>query len=275
MGGVVVLTDRVLRMLITLLAIFLTVTAGPFLVSSVLEKVYRSTLTSELCYSVTVVTSSDLSDVTLFIPLPADGNGTSPLSDWIGTGNHSMKFPGWNVSIYGANNESYLKLWTNLLPGPDDGTESVYTYSVTAPSPPLHTRNPTRYDYTFLPRENLTPAPCGSDIQDSHPLCYRYQGLLYASYATSPGAQVQIQADLTATNRWEILQTYQNGYTDRIEAMFRGPERGWHPAEGWLVTATGDDNPFWKEQVNVPVRTNLSGGVDTSMMRWHTFTPLP
>jgi hypothetical protein len=42
-----------------------------------------------------------------------------------------------------------------------------------------------------------------------------------------------------------------------------------------MVTSCGYDNPFWTERVDEIARVRITGGVDTSMMRWHTFTPLP
>ncbi|MDD1678958.1 MAG: hypothetical protein LUO93_07255 [Methanomicrobiales archaeon] len=267
--------DRVLRVLIAVLVILFAVTAGPFLVCSIQQKMYQATLSSELRYTLTITTSSTLSAATLFIPLPTDSAGASPVSELIGTGNASMVFAGWQTSIFGANNESYLKLSTDLLPGPMVGTASTYNFTLIAPAPVLNTRDPVRYDYTLFPKQDLTAIRCEPIYVGEGAVCYRYQSLIFASYNTSPEARVEVRVALSGSNRWEILREYLNEYTDSTLVVLYGPVEGWHTAEGWMVISIGDDNPFWKERVEPKVRINLTAGVDTSMMRWHTFTPLP
>jgi hypothetical protein len=270
-----VYTDRILRGLIVFLVIAFVVLAGPFIASAVLEKAYESTRESELRYTFTITTSSALSEVNLFIPLPTDGEGLSPIIQMLGSGDQSVTFEGYPVSIYGANNESYLKVSTNLLPGPSNTTDARYFFSVVAASPALHTRLPVQYDYTLLPKRNLIEVPCGADLCSGQPLCFQYQSLIYVSYHTSLDTRVEIQADLLGTNRWRILQGYRNEYADNIDVILQGPVSGWYAADGNLVTSCGDKNPFWRERVEDTVRTRNTSGVDTSMMRWHTFTPLP
>jgi hypothetical protein len=267
--------DHVLRAVIAILAIVTVVLAGPFMVSSVLEKVYDSSRESELSYTLTITSTSVLSGLTLFIPLPTDGRGISPVIHLLGTGNQSALLDRCSIAIYGANNESYLKVSTDFLPGPLNATGMMHSFTITASSPALNTRLPLRYDYTLLPKEDLTVIPCGTDQGSDQSSCFTYQSLIYASYNTSSDARVEIRADLSGTNQWKILQEYRNGYTDTLSVVLYGPVRGWHVADGIMVTSLGDDNPFWKEQAEADIRTGLTVGVDTSMMRWHTFTPLP
>jgi hypothetical protein len=272
-----ILTDRILQGLIAILAIVFVVLAGPFIASSVLEQIYSATRESELQYSLTITTSSALSDVTLFIPLPTDGKGMSPVIQLLGTGNQSTTFGRFDASIYGANNESYLRLSTDLLYGPLNATELTYFFTITADSSALHTRLPLRYDYTLLPKQSLIEVSCGTVPCVGQPLCFQYQSLIYASYNTSPDARVEIRADLSGSNQWKIVRESRNGYTDSLVVQLHGPASGWYTADGYLVTSCGDDNPFWIERVDEIIRARIiaGAGVDTSMMRWHTFTPLP
>jgi hypothetical protein len=270
-----IFSDRILRVFIILLTISFIMMAGPFILTSMQDKLYNSTRDSELQYTLTITSTSSLSGVTLFVPLPADAKGTSPVIEAIGTGNQDAACAGWHESIFGANNESYLKLWTDSLTCPSGTSEITCVITIVVPSPALHTRNPLRYDYTLRPIQDLIMVPCKEDPMCGHPLCFQYQSLVYASYNTSPGTNVTLQATLSGINRWSILQEYQNGYTNTLSSVLYGPVQGWFTAEGRMVTSCGDDNPYWKEQIEVKVNTSLRRGVNTSMMRWHTFTPLP
>jgi hypothetical protein len=267
--------DRVLQAVIAILVILTIMLGGPFMVSSILDKMYYSSRVSELSYTLTITSSSELSGVTLFIPLPTNGRGLSPVIEKIGTENQNSLFDRCSVSIYGANNESYLKVSTDLLPGPANTTAATYSFTITETSPALNTRLPLQYDYTLLPKQNLTTISCGTDQIGNQLSCFNYQSLLYASYNASSEARVEIHVDLSGTNQWKILQEYHNGYTDTLDLVLHGPGRGWYIADGLMVTSFGDDNPFWKEQVEANPSMGTTMGVDTSVMRWHTFTPLP
>jgi hypothetical protein len=267
--------DRVLQAVIAILVILTIMLGGPFMVSSILEKVYYSSRVSELSYTLTITSSSELSGVTLFIPLPTNGRGISPVIEKIGTENQNSLFDRCSVSIYGANNESYLKVSTDLFPGPANTPAATYSFTITETSPALNTRLPLQYDYTLLPKQNLTMISCGTDQIGYQISCFNYQSLVYASYNASSEARVEIHVDLSGTNQWKILQEYHNGYTDTLDLVLHGPRRGWYIADGLMVTSFGDDNPFWKEQVEANPSMGTTMGVDTSVMRWHTFTPLP
>ncbi len=266
--------DRILVVLIGLLAVLFVVMAGPFIVSSSLERVYNATRTSELHYTLTLTTSSSLHDVTLFVPLPTDKSGSSPIIQKLGAENMSAPIQGFTTSIFGANNESYIRLSTEYLPGPTGTEEAKYIIALSADSPALNTLFPLQYDYTLLPKQDLTEVSCGPDA-NRQPLCFQYQTLVYAAYTTGPDAQVRVQANLAAANHWTLLGDYTNGYTDSLGIILQGNATGWHTASGNLVTGLGDANSYWKERVEQPKRIRLGRGVDTSMMRWHTFTPLP
>ncbi len=261
--------------LIALFVILFAMLAGPYLVRSTLDRVYNATRTSELQYSLTITSSLDLSEITLFIPLPTDETGTSPVIQMLGAENQGIAFDGFNISVFGANNESYLRLSAEYLGASQDLPERSYTFSVANNSSALNTREPIRYDYTLFPKRNLTDLPCAPSLGDDRTQCFRYQSLIYASYKTAADTRVQIRVDLSGSNQWRILEDFQNGYIDSMDLALYGPVSGWHSAEGLLVTSLGDDNPYWTERKEESVPIRLSGGVDTSMMRWHTFTPLP
>jgi hypothetical protein len=267
--------DRMLRIITAFLAIVFVVLAGPFLAFSAQERIYHSTRESRLVYTLTLTSSSTLTDVTFFIPLPTDGEGMSPVIQLLGAGNQSNLLDGSQTSIYGANNESYLKISTERLPIPSDDGGMTYSFTVTAVSPAMNTRLPLQYDYTLLPKQNLLSIPCGPDLSRDQSRCFTYEGRIYASYYAPSDVRVEIRAEVLGTNRWRILQEYWNEYCDGLSLQVEGPISGWQPAEGYLVTSKGDENPFWREPAPEAPTTHFREGVDTSMMRWHTFTPLP
>lgn len=267
--------DQILQALISVLVILFILLAGPYIVGSLQERAYTSSLMSDLTYTVTISTNASLTHISLFIPIPSDGKGRSPIIDQVGMEDNSRVFQGWNTSIYGANSETYLKLWTDYLPGPFEGTERIdYTLLVAAPvDSALHTREPERYDFVLFPDENLTEIPCNEE--DSGVRCFEYETRMYAAYRVPSQASVKIQVNLIGGNRWHIFQEYQNRYTDTMVALFTGPTSGWYEVRGELHTSLGDDNPFWREKMEEKRDVRLKYGVNTSMMRWHTITPLP
>jgi hypothetical protein len=274
-GGTNIFNDTVGRVLIGILVIFFVVFAGPYLAGSLLEKMYRSSLESELIYSVSISTTAPLSQVTLFIPLPVDRYGISPVIEQIGLRENGTAFTGWNFTIFGAHTESYLKMWTDGVAGPLVGQQkSIYSFTIVAPADSaFNTQEVLQYDYVLLPKKNLTNVPCAGN--DSHPQCYRYTTILYRSYRAAADTNVEVQVNLLGVNRWHILDEYKNFYSDHLDAGFTGPAEGWDTGNGWMQTSEGDENPFWKEPVEKKNNTRLTPVIDTSMMRWHTFTPLP
>ena len=274
-GSTSIFNDTVGRVLIGILVVFCVIFTGPYLVGSLLENMYRSSLESELVYTVSISTTTPLSQVTLFLPLPVDRNGTSPVIEQIGLRGNDTEFNNWNITIFGANNEAFLKVWTDSVACPLERQQnSIYSFTVIAPSDSaFNTRDVLQYDYILLPKKNLTNVPCPGT--DSQLQCYQYTTILYRSYYAAADTEVEIRVSLQGINRWHILEDYKNFYSDGLDAAFTGPAEGWDSVNGWIQTSEGDVNPFWKESVEKKNRTRLTHGIDTSMMRWHTFTPLP
>lgn len=266
--------ERMLGRLVALLVLALILLAGPFVSTGIQERIYTATRESTLSYTIVLTTNGTLQNATFFLPLPSANDGMSPLIEPIGNGSMSGETAIWNYTVFGANNETMLKLWKEgSLPAMSGIQEVTFTFSVKAGSPPLHTRDPVQYDYTLLPKRMIQESICPTGAVRSA-RCYQYETLVYASYESFPKTEVRIESSLTAFNRWQMIGNHENGYLDTLTATFRGPVRGWHTVHGILTTSCGEETPFWGE-VQEERRFHINATVNTTQMRWHVLTPLP
>ncbi len=265
--------DRTVGALIALLIIVFIVLAGPFVSSGIQERMYTSSRESTLSFVINLTTNGTLRDPELFLPLPASAVGSSPLLDPIGNGTVIQEPAIWNYTVFGANNETMLKFWTegSLLLAP--GIQSVTTtFSVMADSPPLHTGDPIRYDYTLLPKRAVQEIPCPEDAEQC--ICFAYETLAYASYDSSADTVVRIESTLAASNRWQVFGEHENRYQDRLTATFQGPARGWHMINGILIASCGEETPFWRGEQEESGFV-IPSKVNATRMKWHVVTSLP
>jgi hypothetical protein len=266
--------ERMLCRLVALLVLALILLAGPFVSTGIQERIYTATRESTLSYTIVLTTNGTLQNATFFIPLPATNDGASPFIEPIGNGSVSGETATWNYTVFGANNETMLKLWREgSLPAMSGIQAGIFTFSVKAGSPPLHTRDPLQYDYTLLPKRAIQESICPTGTARSA-RCYQYETLAYASYESSPETEVRIESSLMAVNRWQMIGNHENGYLDTLTATFRGPVRGWHTVHGILTTSRGEETPFWEEE-HKERRFHINATVNTTQMRWHALTPLP
>jgi hypothetical protein len=260
--------------LVALLVLALILLAGPFISTGIQERIYTATRESALSYTIILTTNGTLQNATFFLPLAAANDGMSPLIEPIGNGNVSGETAIWNYTVFGANNETMLKLWRGGSLPTMSGIQAVtFTFSVKAGSPPLHTRDPVQYDYTLLPKRAIQESICPTGAARSA-RCYQYETLVYASYESSPETEVRIESSLTAVNRWQMIGKHENGYLDTFSVLFQGPVRGWHTVHGILTTSYGEETPFWGEE-HEERRFHINATVNTTQMRWHVLTPLP
>lgn len=241
--------EKILRGLVVLFILCCILIGAPFLFQWGMERAYTSSLNSTLYYDLSIITNSSLENVTLFLPLPVNSTGLSPIIESIGSGNISGATTAWNFSIYGANNESLLKVWTDHLPRMIEGIEQVtYRFTSTAKSSnAMNVTHPVEKGYTLQPKHNIPDTPSGGRETLQYSLIYTYSSTAYVSYEAPQNAMVEITVTLEGKNFWYILRPYHNEYRDSLSASFQGSTEGWHDIDGVLITGVGDENPFWRE----------------------------
>ncbi len=71
--------DRIIKITLGIFIIVLVTFVTLIGYTGYIENAYRSSLSSTYSYTCTITTDSPLSNVTLFIPVPADMEGNSPI----------------------------------------------------------------------------------------------------------------------------------------------------------------------------------------------------
>lgn len=227
-----------LGIFIILLAAFVAVTAY----TSYVDSAYRNSLASQYSYSFTLSTNAVLTNVTLFVPVPEDTKGNSPVIENIGSGVMTGVPDEWKTALFGTGKSTLLKIWASQIGEPSaNGVPANTTITITtnADSPAMiDTQNPVENAAVFRPVQDLKSTGCtGSD--SGSPVCSSYDTSIYASYTADPSAGVTITSTVTGTNSWTVFKPESNWYNNRITATLTGSARGWNTAQGWIEAGEG------------------------------------
>lgn len=119
---------------------------------------------------------------------------------------------------------------------------SFYFEDYQEASKPINTRNPVGNEFLLLPKYDLKESEKGSIAPNSKhigPRYYDYESRVYASYESSSETIVEIYVCFGGSNEWWIYGWKGNSYDDWLSVRLTGPQEGWTPAEGELITADG------------------------------------
>jgi hypothetical protein len=206
---------------------------------------YVASLSGNYTYSTTITTDSMLSNVTLFIPVPEDLSGNSPVIAAISGGTISGIPAGWKLTLFDTGKTTIVKIAVPSI-NPPDGTTREKPFSITfsaniSSKDHIETINPKEKGIIFRPVQNLSEVPCVSGLPPStgSQRCYEYQTSVYADYQSSPDASVSITSDLAGKNSWRIFEPRSNEYRVGITVTVPGENHGWTVARGILITGTG------------------------------------
>jgi hypothetical protein len=240
--------DRIIKITLSLFIIILVTFVALAGYSSYTENAYRTSLASSYAYTCTIATDSPLSNVTLFIPVPADRTGNSPIIAEFSAQAITGLPDTWNTTLYDTGKATLVKIMVPSLV-PPAGTTRGHPYMVTLSANLssqrwIDTRDPAENSPAFRPVTDLAPAECtGSSSTPDHRQCYAYQTSVYTDYRADPGATVRITSTLRGTNHWNILGPKENAYSMEISLVLSGANHGWANAGGYLETGIGSDDP--------------------------------
>ena len=237
--------DKIIKIVLGLFIVILVVFAGGLSYSFFVGKMYESSLKSTYTYHATISTDTTLSNVTLFIPVPADPNGNSPViaqySDKSVTGIPA----GWKTTLFDAGKATYVKITTPSVTVPE-GTDSrnpyVVNISMSGQSADLiDTRVPLEKGIVFRPVQEIKEVSCPQDLNGvpGTPRCSEYLTSVYADYTTAPGASVVIRSSLTGTNNWKVFNPEYNEYQNSLYVLMFGENHGWTTTRAALATGIG------------------------------------
>jgi hypothetical protein len=240
--------DRIIKTSLGIFIIILIAFTGIITFTGYTETAYRNTLTGTYSYSCNITTDSPLYNVTLFIPVPVDNTGNSPMVSEFS--NHGMKgVPAdWETTLFDTGKSTLLKVMTPAIV-PPEGTSAQHPFTITFSSEttshtPVDSRNPVEKSAMFRPVQALNEKTCPQGIADGASRCFTYTTSLYADYQTEADSTVTITSAVIGKNTWTIFEPYSNKYHTDISTSMRGESHGWAVLNGELSSGIGTyDSP--------------------------------
>jgi hypothetical protein len=237
--------DKIIRISLGLFIVILVFLTSMVSYQVFVENAYRSSLNSTYSYTCTFTTDSTLSNVTIFLPVPADPSGNSPIVAQFSAGAIDGIPEGWTVSLYDTGKTTLVRIDTPLII-PPAGTLPEKPFSLVLSSDitsgtVIDTREPIQNSALFRPIRDLRQVPCppSDSLKNGTPMCYRYLTSLYADYRALPDASVTITSSLTGRNSWKIFEPASNEYTTSFSLIMKGGNHGWKDVNGFLQSGTG------------------------------------
>jgi hypothetical protein len=237
--------DRIIKISLGLFMVILVVFVSVVSYQVFEEKAYRTSLSSTYSYTCTITTDSSLSNVTLFLPVPADPSGNSPIVAQFSTLAIAGLPDDWTVTLYDTGKATLVRITTPLIT-PPAGTSPEKPYGILLSSEMksdkvIDTREPIQNSALFRPVRDLRQVSCPPDSSEEKgtPQCYRYLTSLYADYQAPSNASVTITSSLTGKNSWKIFEPKSNEYTTTISLLMSGEHHGWSTMNGTLTTSIG------------------------------------
>lgn len=237
--------DRIIKITLGAFIVILIGFISMIFINAYIGNAYLASLSGTYTYTTTITTDSPLSNVTLFIPVPEDRTGNSPVIAAWSAGTVTGIPAGWTGTLFGTGKSTLVKITVPLVM-PPEGTTPEKPYSITlsvnaSSKNHVETEDPVGNGVSFRPAYYLKEGTCpqGLPASPGGEQCDSFETTIYADYLTSPTASVSISSDLAGENRWEIFGPHSNGYRTGIAVALTGENHGWTRAKGVLTTHIG------------------------------------
>ena len=237
--------DRIIKISLGLFMVILFVFVSVASYQIYVEKVYLTSLSSTYSYTCTITTDATLSNVTLFLPVPADPFGNSPIVAQFSAHDITGLPRDWSVTLYDTGKATMVRITTPSIT-PPAGTIPEKPYVILLSSEMksnkvIDTREPIKNSALFRTVRDLQQVSCPPDPSEEKgtPQCYRYITSLYADYQAPSNASVNIASTLAGKNSWKIFEPKSNEYTTIISLRMSGEHHGWSTMNGTLTRSIG------------------------------------
>jgi hypothetical protein len=242
--------DKIIKIAAGLFIIIIVLFVSIASYNAFVEKAYRESLKSSYSYTCTISTDFVLTNVTLFIPVPSDTAGNSPIIERFSVRGIEGTPPTWKTTLMGSNKGTYVEIKTPVISMVRNGTgknENLIQLSLEIIAPrTISTGSPQDNSVLFRPVQDLAKTECGdgTDVKAQKGVCYDFVTPVYADYGTSPVARVTIHSEIFGMNDWKIFDPAKNEYRSSISVVMVGEQHGWTRANGVLKTGIGSyDTP--------------------------------
>jgi hypothetical protein len=240
MGGKIM--DKVMKITLGLFFIILAAFIGMLAYNGYVDTAYRNSLNGTYSYTCTITTDAPLSNVTLFIPVPADRGGNSPVVSAFSSHAVSGIPKDWKTNLYDTGKSTMIKVEAPAIV-PPEGTSPSHPYmlvfsSETTTRSPIDTRNPVEKSAVFRPMQDIREKTCVLSTGTPVP-CSSFTTTIYADYKAAPDARVSIKSSFVGRNTWTIFEAQSNEFQSEINLGLTGENHGWANAEGQLAAGIG------------------------------------
>ena len=110
--------DKIIKITLGIFIVLLVAFVASAGYSAYVENTYRTSLSSSYSYTCTITTDSPLTNVTLFIPVPADPAGNSPIIGEFSAHTISGVPDTWKTELYDTGKATLVKITApSLAPG--------------------------------------------------------------------------------------------------------------------------------------------------------------
>src|SRR5512137_554845 len=225
--------DKIIKISLYLFVVILIAFTSVVAYQVATETAYLNSLSSTYSYKFTITTDSKLSNVALFIPVPANPKGYSPIV--AGYSAHTIAgIPDdWTVTLYDTGKATMVRVVTPAI-NPPASTSAANPFTLTLSSDMksgtiINTREPVNNSAMFHPVRNLQTVTCPPAVPAGKetPQCYRYITSLYAEYEAAPDASVNITSAIVGKNSWKIFDIGSNEYVTATSLQMTGSRHGW------------------------------------------------
>ena len=243
--------DKIIKISLYLFIVILIVFTSVIAYRVATETAFLNTLNSSYSYKFTITTDSKLANVTLFIPVPADPRGYSPIVAGYSARNIAGIPDDWTVTLYDTGKATMVRVVTPAI-NPPAGTSAANPFTLTLSSDMksgtmINTRQPVNNSAMFYPVRNLQTVTCPPAVPAGKgtPQCYRYITSLYAEYEAAPDASVNVTSTVVGKNSWKIFESGSNEYVTTTSLQMTGSRHGWETMASTLTTGVGSyDTPL-------------------------------
>jgi hypothetical protein len=237
--------DKVIKITVTVFIVIFVVFISVFAYNAFVENAYNRSLVSTYAYRCSISSDAMLTNVTLFIPIPVNNAGNSPIVERFSVREVNGLPPEWKTTLLGSNKGTMVEVKTPLINPVQNGTTGTnYTIEliINASSPRLiDTRTPLVNDAMFRPVQDLRTIKCPDATSGGTGKgnCYSFSTAMYADYTSSPTTRVMISSEVVGRNEWKIFEPAFNEYRTSISAFIIGDHHGWVASKGSVGTGVG------------------------------------
>jgi hypothetical protein len=238
--------DKIIKITTGLFIVIFVLFVSVMSYNTFIKHSFESSLESTYDYKCIISTDTTLTNVTLFIPLPVNNGGDSPIVEHFSMKDVKGVPSEWKTTLLGSNKRTMVKIQASIIKPVNNSINSKsYQFEFSINEKAGHiidTQNPQDNDIVFRPLRDLKVIDCSNTSLGG--ICYNFQSSIYADYSTTPNATVSIDSYIVGKNEWEIFNPASNEYRTSISMLNFGENHGWIVTNGSLETNIGSKLPF-------------------------------